>query len=140
MHPGEVIRVVTGQPDKIENANGDMIYPPGYSGDDNDAGNRITIRSVMPNGKEVDIFYWHLDIKDRNPYTHRLKVGDKIERGQVIGILGHTGNSNKDYPHLHLRIQLEGTEREDTTNNPETFLYTKFSPETGEVIRECNNN
>lgn len=140
MHPGTVERVVTGQPDKIKDAKGRMVYPSGYKGDKDGAGNRLTIRSTMPDGRQVDIFYWHLDIKDRNPYTHRLKAGDKIERGQVIGILGHTGNSNKDYPHLHLRIQFEGTAREDSINNPEAFLYTKFSSETGEVTRDCNNN
>ena len=140
MHPGKVVRIVTGQPDKIDNDDGDMIYPPGYSGDKDGAGNRLTIRSIMPDGKVVDIFYWHLDIKDRNPYTKRLKVGDQIQRGQVIGILGHTGNSNKDFPHLHLRIQFSGTNQKDPTNNPELYLYTKFSSETGEVTRDCTNN
>lgn len=140
MHPGEVIRIVTGQPDKIDDGQGNMIYPPEYKGDKNKAGNRITIRSTLPDGRTTNIFYWHLDIKDRNPYTQRLKVGDRIERGQVIGILGHTGNGNKDYPHLHLKFQFSGTNSQDSTNNPETYLYTKFNSETGEVTRECNNN
>jgi murein DD-endopeptidase MepM/ murein hydrolase activator NlpD len=36
------------------------------------------------------------------PGTLRVKVGDKVHRGQVLGLLGNTGNSSE--PHLHFDI------------------------------------
>jgi murein DD-endopeptidase MepM/ murein hydrolase activator NlpD len=36
------------------------------------------------------------------PNSLRVKVGDKVSRGQVLGLLGNSGNS--DAPHLHLHI------------------------------------
>ena len=140
MHPGVVIRVVTEQPDKIYDPKlKRYVFPPNYTGDDNGAGNRLTIRSTLPDGRTVDIYYWHLDIKDRNPYTQKFKVGDTIRRGQAIGMVGWTGNANKDFPHLHLKMQFPGTKSGDSQNNPEPYLYTKFDSETGKVSRSCNN-
>ena len=140
MHPGVVIRVVTEQPDKIYDSKlNRYVFPPDYTGDDNGAGNRLTIRSTLPDGRTVDIYYWHLDIKDRNPYTQKFKEGDTIRRGQAIGMVGWTGNANKNFPHLHLKMQFPGTTPGDSQNNPEPYLYTKFDPETGKVTRSCNN-
>jgi murein DD-endopeptidase MepM/ murein hydrolase activator NlpD len=36
------------------------------------------------------------------PGSLRVKVGDKVTRGQVLGLLGNTGNSTE--PHLHFQI------------------------------------
>ncbi len=36
------------------------------------------------------------------PHKIRVKVGDKVRRGQVLGLLGNSGNS--DSPHLHFHI------------------------------------
>lgn len=35
-------------------------------------------------------------------YSNKLKTGDKIKNGQVIGKIGHTGNSTA--PHLHFQL------------------------------------
>ena len=42
-------------------------------------------------------FYAHMQ-----PGSLRVKVGDKVTRGQVLGLLGNTGNSSE--PHLHFQI------------------------------------
>jgi murein DD-endopeptidase MepM/ murein hydrolase activator NlpD len=34
--------------------------------------------------------------------TLRVKTGDKVRRGQVIGLIGNSGNS--DEPHLHFHV------------------------------------
>ena len=36
------------------------------------------------------------------PGSLRVKVGDKVKRGQVLGLLGNSGNSTE--PHLHFSI------------------------------------
>ena len=42
-------------------------------------------------------FYAHLQ-----PNTLRVKIGDRVRRGQVIALLGNSGNS--DAPHLHFHV------------------------------------
>lgn len=63
----------------------------------------ITLANVGGNFVELDIggglyaFYAHLQ-----PGSLRVKVGDKVRRGQVVGLVGNTGNSTE--PHLHFHI------------------------------------
>jgi murein DD-endopeptidase MepM/ murein hydrolase activator NlpD len=44
-------------------------------------------------------YYAHLD-----RYADGLKEGDVLQRGQVIGYVGTTGNASPDAPHLHFAI------------------------------------
>lgn len=44
-------------------------------------------------------FYAHLD-----RYAEGISAGDAVERGQVIGFVGSTGNASDDVPHLHFAI------------------------------------
>jgi murein DD-endopeptidase MepM/ murein hydrolase activator NlpD len=48
-------------------------------------------------GRGYSAFYAHLQ-----PKSLRVKVGDKVSRGQVLGLLGNSGNS--DAPHLHFHV------------------------------------
>ena len=63
----------------------------------------ITLETVGGNHVIIDIggghyaFYAHL-----KPGGIRVKLGDKVKRGQVIGLVGNTGNSTE--PHLHFHI------------------------------------
>ena len=67
------------------------------------SGNWISINL----GKNRYAFYAHLQ-----PGSIRVKVGDRVRRGQVIGLLGNSGNSVG--PHLHFHIgnanSLNGSE------------------------------
>jgi murein DD-endopeptidase len=63
----------------------------------------ITLETIGGNHVIMDIgdglyaFYAHMQ-----PGSLRVKVGDKVRHGQVLGLLGNTGNSSE--PHLHFDI------------------------------------
>lgn len=63
----------------------------------------ITLETVGGNHVNLDIgggvyaFYAHLQ-----PGSLQVKLGDKVKRGQVLGLLGNSGNSTA--PHLHFHI------------------------------------
>jgi murein DD-endopeptidase MepM/ murein hydrolase activator NlpD len=52
---------------------------------------------IMDIGNGLFAFYAHMQ-----PGSLHVKVGDKVTRGQVLGLLGNTGNSSE--PHLHFQI------------------------------------
>ena len=62
-----------------------------------DAGG-MTIYQFDPT-KTYAYYYAHLE-----RYADGLKDGDRVERGQVIGYVGTTGNAPRDTPHLHFAI------------------------------------
>jgi murein DD-endopeptidase len=63
----------------------------------------ITLETIGGNhviteiGNGLYAFYAHLQTG-----SLRVKVGDKVHRGQVLGLLGNSGNSSE--PHLHFHI------------------------------------
>jgi len=62
-----------------------------------DAGG-ITIYQFDPTATYA-YYYAHLE-----RYADGLKDGDAVERGQVIGYVGTSGNAPRDTPHLHFAI------------------------------------
>jgi murein DD-endopeptidase len=63
----------------------------------------ITLETIGGNhvitqvGDGLFAFYAHMQ-----PGSVRVKVGDKVHRGDVLGLLGNSGNSSE--PHLHFQI------------------------------------
>ena len=63
----------------------------------------ITLETVGGNHVILDLgggryaFYAHLQ-----PGSLRVKIGDRVTRGQVIGLVGNSGNSTE--PHLHFHV------------------------------------
>jgi hypothetical protein len=63
----------------------------------------ITLETVGGNHVIIDVgggyyaFYAHL-----KPGSLKVKLGDKVTRGQVIGLVGNSGNSTE--PHLHFHM------------------------------------
>jgi murein DD-endopeptidase MepM/ murein hydrolase activator NlpD len=65
---------------------------------------------VLYHGGEVTTMYAHL-----SGYKSGLKVGDRVDQGDVIGYVGHTGMATGD--HLHYEHQIKGT-----AYNPVSYL------------------
>ena len=63
----------------------------------------ITLETIGGNHVILDIgggryaFYAHLQ-----PGSLRVKLGDKVRRGQVLGLVGNSGNSTEPHLHVHL--------------------------------------
>jgi len=64
-------------------------------------------------GKEYSYYYAHLD-----RYADGLKEGMSVQRGQVIGYVGISGNAPKDTPHLHFAVFRLTPERQWWTGTP----------------------
>lgn len=65
-------------------------------------------------------YYAHLQ-----RYAPGLREGDQVQRGQVIGYVGSTGNASADAPHLHFGIHALGPEKswwKGTPVNPYPLL------------------
>lgn len=63
----------------------------------------LTIYQYDPEKRYV-YYYAHLD-----RYADHISEGDHVERGQIIGSVGSTGNAGT--PHLHFAIFLLGPEK-----------------------------
>jgi hypothetical protein len=112
---------VISQPDKETEE-----YPDGYTGDDNPAGNRVTIKGEV-NGQEVMVGYWHLQAGTPlavNPRTGQIyKPGDEIFRGELLGYTGKTGNAyNVTNKHLHLIYKVKNANGRFVYANPEKII------------------
>ena len=77
------------------------------------------------------------------PGSVRVKVGDQVKRGQVIGLCGNSGNSSE--PHLHYHLQNTPYMPEATgikctfgslrvTRDGKTEVKQDYSPVKGELI------
>jgi biotin carboxyl carrier protein len=86
---GVVTEVKDGLPQNVPNADTHAVP--------------ITLETIGGNHVIVDIgggrfaFYAHMQ-----PGSPRVKVGDHVKTGQVLGLVGNTGNSSE--PHLHFDI------------------------------------
>jgi murein DD-endopeptidase MepM/ murein hydrolase activator NlpD len=65
----------------------------------------LTIYQFDPSGTYC-YYYAHLDA-----YAPGVDPGDRIERGQVIGYVGTSGNAPPNAPHLHFAIFRLGPEQ-----------------------------
>jgi hypothetical protein len=86
------------------------------------AGNHI----VVDMGQGNFAFYAHII-----PGSLRVKVGDRVRRGQVIGLVGNSGNSTE--PHLHFHV-VDGIAPGTSTLGAEGIPYSIAS---FEVLARC---
>lgn len=88
----------------------------------------ITLDNVAGNHVIVDIgggayaFWAHLQ-----PGSVRVKVGDRVKRGQVLGLVGNSGNSSE--PHLHFHV-MDGRSVLGSEGIPYAFETFEVRPPT----------
>lgn len=88
----------------------------------------ITLETVGGNHVILDLgggrfaFYAHLQ-----PGSLRVKLGDRVKKGQVLGLVGNTGNSTE--PHLHFHIA--------DNNSPLGSEGIPYALETLDVMGRC---
>ncbi len=58
----------------------------------------ITVYQFDP-GQQYSYYYAHLE-----RYADGIKEGDHVQRGQVLGYVGTSGNAPKETPHLHFAV------------------------------------
>jgi murein DD-endopeptidase MepM/ murein hydrolase activator NlpD len=68
-------------------------------------GGGLTVYAEDPSGRLI-YYYAHLDA-----YRPGLKEGEPLTKGEVIGIVGTTGNAPPNVPHLHFAVGEMGPER-----------------------------
>jgi hypothetical protein len=85
---GTVVEVKDGLPENVPNEKPVVTIDL-----DTIAGNHVNLDL----GGGVYAMYAHLQ-----PGSLRVKLGDKVKRGQLIGLVGNTGNSSE--PHLHFQL------------------------------------
>ena len=80
----------------------------------------------MNHGYGYESLYAHL---------HKINVrsGQKVTRGQVIGLVGNTGKSTG--PHLHYEVHLRGKPM-----NPQNYYFKDLSPEEYDQMVQLLNN
>lgn len=73
--------------------------------------------------EKLAYYYAHLDA-----YAPNLAEGQQLKRGDVLGLVGSTGNANPSAPHLHFAVFVLGPEKnwwQGTAVNPYPLLGGK---------------
>jgi len=86
--PGTVVTAVDGVPDNVPGSMNPLCA----------VGNCL----IIDQGSGEFAMYAHLQ-----PGSLRVKRGDKVGQGQVLGLCGNSGNSSE--PHLHFHVQDKAT-------------------------------
>jgi len=70
-------------------------------------------------------------------YAHmskiKVRIGQRIKRGDVIGLVGNTGKSTA--PHLHYEVHYKGQ-----IMNPQNYYFLDLSPEEYDRMVQMSNN
>jgi len=80
---------------------------------------------VVDHGYEYKTLYAHMS-------RFKVKVGERVKRGDVIGYVGSTGTSTA--PHLHYEVIKNGEKI-----NPMNFFFNDLTPEEYEKVLELSS-
>jgi len=67
--------------------------------EENNLGGKVIF--LRPDGSDLNLYYAHLDTQIAQP-------GQQVKTGEVIGLVGQTGNARNTVPHLHFGIYTNG--------------------------------
>jgi len=81
---------------------------------------------IIDHGYDYQTLYGHID-------KYKVRVGQKVQRGEVIATVGNTGRSIS--PHLHYEVYFKG--RHD---NPQKYFFQDLSPEEYDQMIQIANN
>ena len=87
--------------------------PPAIPGIDQTVGNHVIVQF----GPGQYLLYAHMD-----PKSVKVKVGDQVEKGQQLGLIGTSGNST--VPHLHFQVLTQPT---FFPSDSTPFVFDKFA-------------
>lgn len=104
--PGRVVDTQDGQPEQTPGA-----LPPSVTVQE--AGGNYIVVKIAP---RRFAFYAHMQ-----PGSLRVKKGERVRQGQVLGLLGNTGNT--DAPHLHFHVMDSPSPLE---SNGLPFVHSRF--------------
>ncbi|HJU69599.1 MAG TPA: M23 family metallopeptidase [Gemmatimonadaceae bacterium] len=98
----------------------------------------ITLETVGGNFVILDIgqgrfaFYAHLQ-----PGSLRVRPGDRVRKGQVVGLVGNSGNSTE--PHLHFHL-MDGTSPLGSEGIPYVHESFELLGRCGRVFADCKRS
>jgi murein DD-endopeptidase MepM/ murein hydrolase activator NlpD len=93
--------------DVYATGNGTVVYAEWKQG----YGNCI----IINHGYDFETLYGHIQ-------SYKVKIGQKVKRGEVIATVGNTGKSTG--PHLHYEVLYKGR-----PDNPAKYYYQDLTPE-----------
>jgi len=105
---GTVVAAQDGLPN-----NDQLPKPPPIPGIDQTVGNHVIVQF----GPGQYLLYAHMD-----PTSVKVKIGDKVEKGQQLGLIGTSGNST--VPHLHFQVLTQPT---FFPSDSTPFVFDKFT-------------
>ena len=110
---GTIVFVKDGIPENVPQASGE-IKPAVELTRETNAGNWLALEL----GRERYAFYAHLQ-----PNSIHVKAGDKVRKGQVIALLGNSGNATGPGMHFHVgdQYQLNGGDLNGNEGMPVVF-------------------
>lgn len=127
---GVISFVQDGIPENVPQADGQIVMPVALT-NQTVSGNWVALD--MSGGRYA--FYAHLQ-----PASIRVRVGQRVRRGEVIGLLGNSGNSVG--PHLHFHVG-DGSSLNGGEGQPYVFERFVFlgrgRPETARAGNERRN-
>src|SRR5690606_8098248 len=83
-----------------------------------------------------DYSYIHLGDQRKNyrsAYAKGINKGKRVERGQLIGTVGHSGNASRSAPHLHFEIEDRRVKDPYGTNRMNPYRSLKAAEKRGDV-------
>lgn len=103
LHGGTDIAIVTGT--KLYAADGGTVICA------SDKGNGYGIYVIIDHGNGMKTYYAHMS-------KVQVKVGDKVNKGDLLGLSGATGRVTG--PHLHFEVRIDGVQKDPMLYLPKT--------------------